>query len=50
MNLHPRIISIAAGLADEYLTALEDDLEPFERLIDHIETDLQQYRERCEEG
>jgi hypothetical protein len=50
MNLHPRIDSITTGLVAEYLTALEYDLEPFERLIDHIETDLQRYRERCEGG
>lgn len=49
MNLQPRIISITAGLTNEYLIALESDLEPFERLITRIETALRVYRDRCDE-
>ena len=49
MNLQPRIISIIAGLTNECLIAMESDLEPFERLIDRIETALRVYRDRREQ-
>ena len=45
MNLQPRIDSISAGLRAEYTIALATDLEPFEQLIDRIETDIARYRE-----
>ena len=48
MNLSPRIESIKDTLYEEYLTALEDDLQPFERLMARIETALQAYRKRQE--
>lgn len=50
MNLLPRIHSINDGLRDEYRnTAMTTDQEPFERLIDRIETDISRYREYTEE-
>ena len=49
MNLQSRIISITAGLTNEYIIAMEGDLEPFERLIDRMETALRVYRDRRDE-
>lgn len=48
MNLTPRIDSIKDTLYEEYFTALEDDLEMFERLMARIETALRTYRKRQE--
>jgi len=45
-TLKPRIVSIAAALEIEYAAAQTDDLEPFERLLDRIETAIVRYRER----
>ena len=44
MNLEPRIVSIAAALEIEYAAACLDELEPFERMIDRIETAIARYR------
>jgi hypothetical protein len=50
MNLLPRINSISDGLHDEYRkTAMTTDQEPFEQLINRIETDISRYREYTEE-
>ena len=46
MNLKPRIDSIAAALEIEYAAARKDELEPFERILDRIETAIARYRER----
>ena len=46
MNLKPRIDSIAAALEIEYTAARTDELEPFERILDRIETTIARYRER----
>ena len=45
MNLELRIDSISDGLRAEYQAALITDLEPFERLVNRIETDIARYRE-----
>ena len=46
MNLKPRIDSIAGALEIEYAAARKDELEPFERILDRIETAIARYRER----
>jgi len=45
MNLNPRIDSISGALGDEYMAAITTGLEPFEMLLDKIETDIARYRE-----
>jgi hypothetical protein len=45
MNLHPRIDSINGALQGEYMTAITTGLEPFEQLLDEIETGIARYRE-----
>lgn len=46
MNLKPRIDSIIGALDSEYMAAAPSELsEPFERLLDKIETDIARYRE-----
>ena len=44
ITLHPRIDSIHGALEIEYAAARKDDLEPFERLLDRIETAIARYR------
>ena len=45
-TLKPRIDSIHSALEIEYAAACLDELEPFERILDRIETAIARYRER----
>lgn len=49
MNLQPRIDSISGRLLALYHNAKADELEPFEILLDRIETDIDRYIEYIEE-
>lgn len=45
MNLLSRVDGIGGMLHTEYQVALTNDPEPFERLLDQIETNISRYRE-----